>query len=112
MSHFVDIVRGCPKRSLIRHIYGVDSLSKSNQGEQMTNGHEYDQSGVYEIRVKGRLEASWSDWFYGFEIKPTNGETLLVGEVQDQSALHGLLTKLAELGLTLISVMKINSEKD
>lgn len=75
----------------------------------MTNGHEYDQSAVYEIRVKGRIEASWSDWFYGFKITPTNGETLLVGEVQDQSALHGLLAKLAELGLTLLSVVQTST---
>lgn len=75
----------------------------------MSNGHEYDQSANYKILVKGRLEASWSDWFYGFEITPIDGETMLTGEVQDQSALHGLLTKLAELGLTLISVVQIST---
>jgi hypothetical protein len=58
-----------------------------------------------EIRVKGQIDTHWSDWFEGFEITHTNqDETILTGDVADQSALYGLLAKLRDLGLSLISV--------
>jgi hypothetical protein len=60
---------------------------------------------TYTITVKGHLDASWSDWFDAMTITHAeNGETLLSGPVFDQSALHGLLNKVRDLGLTLISV--------
>jgi hypothetical protein len=60
---------------------------------------------TYLIIVKGHLDATWSDWFDGMSITHAeNGETLLSGPVIDQSALHGLLNKVRDLGLTLISV--------
>ena len=59
----------------------------------------------YRIRVQGRLDESWSVWFDGMEIMPQeNKETLLVGTIGDQSALHGLLKKIRDLNLTLISL--------
>jgi hypothetical protein len=62
---------------------------------------------VYEIRVRGVLDASWSDWFEGLTICPQeNGDTLLTGPVRDQSALHGLLAKIRDLGLPLLSVKR------
>ena len=58
-----------------------------------------------EIRVQGRIDEHWSDWFEDFEITHTEqGETILTGDVADQSALYGLLAKLRDLGLPLISV--------
>lgn len=73
----------------------------------MTNGHEFDRSTAYQIRVKGILDSSWSDWFDSFSITVEGNETKLVGIVADQSALHGILTKINDLGLSLISVNKL-----
>ncbi|MBN2386064.1 MAG: hypothetical protein JXB85_03530 [Anaerolineales bacterium] len=58
----------------------------------------------YTIRVSGHLDSAWSDWFDGFEIKRTDLDTLLVGPVLDQAGLHGLLAKIRDLGLVLLSV--------
>lgn len=74
----------------------------------MTNGWEFDQPTQYQIRLKGTLDSSWSDWFDGFTITIQDGETLLVGVVCDQSALHGILTKINDLGLPIVSIEKIS----
>jgi hypothetical protein len=74
----------------------------------MTNGHEYDEYAKYQIRVKGRLDSSWSEWFDGFSITMEGNETSLIGIVVDQSALHGILAKINDLGLPLISVNKLS----
>ena len=58
-----------------------------------------------EIRVKGRIDARWSEWLEGLTITHTaEGETVLAGFVQDPSALYGLLARLRDLGLPLLSV--------
>jgi hypothetical protein len=60
---------------------------------------------VYQIRIKGHLGREWTDWFAGLTVTlEDNGDTLLVGPVVDQSALHGLLKKVRDLGMPLISV--------
>ena len=60
----------------------------------------------YQIRVKGHLDHKWTDRFRGMEITlEDNGETLLTGPVVDQAALHGLLKKVRDLGLPLISAI-------
>lgn len=60
---------------------------------------------VYHIRIKGHLSDQWTDWFDGMRItQEANGETLLTGVVVDQSALYGLLKKVRDLGLQLVSV--------
>ncbi len=74
----------------------------------MSNGHEFDQPTEYQIRLKGSIDASWSDWFDGFNITTQGDETVLVGVVCDQSALHGILAKINELGLPIVSVEKIS----
>ena len=59
----------------------------------------------YQITVKEYLEESWSAWFDGLTIThSTDGTTILAGPVRDQTALHGLLAKLRDLGLTLVAV--------
>ena len=64
-----------------------------------------DQPIIYQIRIKGVLEEQWSEWFDGMTITLTeNGETVLTGPVVDQPALHGLLKKVRDLGIPLISV--------
>ncbi|MCP4541037.1 MAG: hypothetical protein GY832_28205 [Chloroflexi bacterium] len=58
-----------------------------------------------EIHVKGQIDEHWSDWFEDMDVTHTDqGETILTGTVIDQSALYGLITKLRDLGLSLISV--------
>ena len=59
----------------------------------------------YEIRIGGVLDASWSEWMDGLSITPTDdGNTMLAGPIRDQCALHGLLVKIRDLGLPLLSV--------
>jgi hypothetical protein len=71
-----------------------------------------DQAMVYKIRIKGHLRHQWTDWFEGLTITlEDNGETLLTGQVIDQSALHGLLKKVRDLGLPLLSVNHIEPDK-
>ncbi len=61
---------------------------------------------IYKIRLKGHLGRHWTDWFDGLTITlEDNGETLLTGPVVDQAALHGLLKKVRDLGLPLVSVV-------
>ena len=63
---------------------------------------------VYEIRLQGHLEAHWVKWFDGLAITlDENGNTLLSGPVEDQAALHGLLKKVRDLGMPLISVSPV-----
>lgn len=62
----------------------------------------------YEIRVKGHLDGRWSEWFDGLTIANVeNGDALLSGEIVDQSALHGVLNKVRDLGLPLMAVSRI-----
>jgi hypothetical protein len=63
----------------------------------------------YEIRVAGVLDGRWADWFNGLQISSQGEETVIYGPVADQSALHGLLTKVRDLGLCLISVRRLDS---
>ncbi|MCX6065431.1 MAG: hypothetical protein NT121_06715 [Chloroflexi bacterium] len=64
---------------------------------------------VYEIRLKGHLGRQWADWFEGLTITlEEDGNTLLTGLVLDQAALHGLLKKVRDLGMPLISVNRVN----
>jgi hypothetical protein len=63
---------------------------------------------IYQIRVKGHLGSQWTDWFGGLTVtQEDNGETLLSGQVVDQAALHGLLKKVRDLGMPLISVISV-----
>ncbi len=78
----------------------------------MKDGRLFDKPGAYRIRVKGSLDRKWSDWFDGFTIMPQpDDKTLLVGTVRDQAALHGLLSKIRDLGLPLLVVQRIEGEE-
>ncbi len=66
------------------------------------------QPPCYEIRLQGHLESQWTDWFGGLTITlEENGTTLLAGPVIDQAALHGLLKKVRDLGLPLVSISPV-----
>jgi hypothetical protein len=63
---------------------------------------------VYQIRIEGHLGCQWTDWFGGLTITlEDNGDTLLTGPVVDQAALHGLLKKVRDLGMPLLSVNRV-----
>lgn len=70
------------------------------------------QPGRYEIRIKEPIDDKWLPWFDEFTVtRAESGETLLAGSIPDQSALHGLLAKIRDLNLTLISVNQIEPKK-
>ena len=83
---------------------------KTNQLQTHENG------GVYEIKIKGILDEHWDQWFEGMTFKRVKNDvpgqecTLITGLIADQPALHGLLAKIRDLNLTLISVQRINLE--
>ena len=77
----------------------------------MAEGDAYNRPGRYEIRVKGTLGNMWSDWFDEFEITLLKDETVLSGVVEDQAALHGVLNKVRDIGLTLISVKQAEIDR-
>ena len=67
---------------------------------------------LYEIRLKGHLDDRWAAWFGGLTItREDNGETRLTGAVVDQAALHGLLRKVRDLGMPLVSVMQVEPKQ-
>jgi hypothetical protein len=67
----------------------------------------------YEIRVRGVLDDHWSAWFEGLEPRgEPGGVSVLAGPVADRAALHGLLARVADLGLPLLSVHRIDPEQD
>ena len=77
----------------------------------MTGGREFDRPAIYEIRVQGKLDARWSRWFANMQIIPQpNGECLLTGSIADQAALYGVVSRMRDLGLVLISVHRVSRE--
>ena len=78
--------------------------------ERLSDG---DRDGCYEIRLQGHLQPRWSAWFDGMAVtNETGGTSLIRGEVVDQAALHGLLRKLADLGLPLLSLTHTTSTRE
>lgn len=72
-----------------------------------------DTPGIYEIRVRDHLTTGWADWFDAMDLRyEENGEMVLVGRLPDQAALHGILAKVRDLGLVLISVNRIDTTDD
>ena len=73
---------------------------------------EHVRQEVYCITIKGHLDSEWSDWFDGLNITMVdNGETILSGPIVDQTALHGVLIKIRDLGLPLLSLIRVESER-
>jgi hypothetical protein len=67
-----------------------------------------DEQAIYEIRIRGHLADGWAAWFGGLTLaRQDNGDTLLTGPVADQAALHGLLRKVRDLAVPLLSVSRV-----
>ena len=72
-----------------------------------------DSPSLYQIRVKGHLDGTVASWFEGLTVSNhENGDALLTGHIQDQAALHGILNRISNLGLTLISVNVVPEVED
>jgi hypothetical protein len=77
----------------------------SNNSKQKTDSS---QPTIYQIRIEGHLDDQWTDWFSGLAIAlEENGDTLLSGSIADQAALFGLLKKVRDLGMPLLSLNRI-----
>jgi len=77
-----------------------------------TSKNDHGQPMVYQMRVEGHLDHQWTDWFDGLTINlEDNGEMLLTGPVVDQAALFGLLKKVRDLGMSLVSVNRIKPDQ-
>ena len=75
---------------------------------EINSENEKTQPLVYQIRIKGHLGREWTDWFGGLTLTlEDNGETLLTGPVVDQAALHGVLRKVRDIGMPLLSVSRV-----
>ncbi len=80
--------------------------------EKHTIDKKHNQYPCYEIRIKGHLDDRWAEWFEGLTItREEDGDTLLSGPVIDQAALHGLLKKVRDLGLPLVSVSPVEPDQ-
>lgn len=79
--------------------------------DKTTFDEKNNQQPCYEIRIKGHLDSQWTDWFGALTITlEEDGTTLLTGPVIDQAALHGLLKKVRDLGMLLVSVSPIEPD--
>ncbi len=78
-------------------------MSESPAPARYHDGHD-----LYEIRIEGHLDDRWTAWFDGFTLaRVDNGDTVLTGAVVDQAALYGLLRKVRDLGMPLVSVIRV-----
>ena len=77
-------------------------------GETHASTENHYERGLYEIRLKGHLDDRWAEWFEGLTLsREDNGDTVLTGPVVDQAALHGLLRKVRDLAMPLVSVIRV-----
>ncbi|CAG0940899.1 hypothetical protein ANRL1_00304 [Anaerolineae bacterium] len=89
-----------------------NELDNNTMDKDERNIRSFDSGGrFFEIRIKGYLDNTWSDWFEGMELKlMDNGDTVLFGHVVDQSELMGILNMLNRINLTLLSINEVKEE--
>ena len=74
--------------------------------------NDHRQAGNYEVRVKGHLDARWAAWFDGMSLRhEADGETVIQGFVADQAALHGMLQRVRDVGMPLVSVTRVDDDE-
>jgi hypothetical protein len=79
---------------------------------QRTPTPDRPEAGRYEIRLTGRLDAHWAAWFDGLTVShETDGTTVISGPIADQAALHGVLQRVRDLGLPLVSVIRVEPDE-
>lgn len=76
----------------------------------MKKSHDQNSPQFYRVTVKGRLDKDWTEWFENMQINYVGNDTVIMGPVRDQAALHGLLARIRDLNLVLISVESLDSE--
>ena len=82
-------------------------MDQAHSSQEGNRSDKPSQPTYYEIRVDGQLDSSWSEWFDGLQVIPQeNGETLITGSIPDQAALQGILTKVFNLRLSLVSLRR------
>ena len=93
---------------LERHRYR-GQCTRHSMSETHAATEDYDETGLYQIRIQGHLDARWAARFEGLTLtREDNGDTLLTGPVVDQAALHGVLRKVRDLAMPLVSVTRIS----
>ncbi|HEX7431638.1 MAG TPA: hypothetical protein VF293_05550 [Candidatus Limnocylindrales bacterium] len=93
---------------------GLAMISRKGQGEmpqELDPQAEPSQPTAYQIRITGQLGSRWADWFEGLTITLEGGDTLITGPVVDQAALHGLLKRVRDLGMPLVSVSPVELDR-
>jgi hypothetical protein len=88
------------------------SISRNGHGamsQELEPHADSSQPMAYQIRITGQLDARWADWFEGLTITLDGGDTLITGPVVDQAVLHGLLKRVRDLGMPLVSVSPVES---
>jgi hypothetical protein len=87
------------------------STQRSEMDQQHRSAEQPDETGRYEIRVTGHLDARWAARFDGLDLRhEADGTTVLSGPIPDQAALHGLLQRVRDLGIPLVSVIPTDSD--
>jgi hypothetical protein len=90
--------------------YVSGNTERSTMSDTSAVGHR--DAGPYEIRLRGHLDARWTAWFDGLSLThASDGTTIIHGPVADQAALHGLLQKVRDLGLPLLSVTQVDADQ-
>jgi hypothetical protein len=80
--------------------------------ERQTPAPDRSEAGRYEIRLTGRLDAHWGAWFDGLTVSHEgDGTTVISGPIADQSALHGVLQRVRDLGMPLVSVTRVDADQ-
>ena len=84
---------------------------RSAMSDRHASAGNFREPGRYEIRLKGHLDTRWATWFDGVDLsRETDGTTIIQGPIADQAALHGLLQKVRDTGLPLVSVIWIEPD--
>ena len=90
----------------------MSNAEGSKRSTTPTSTQDHHTFGRYEIRLKGHLDARWAAWFDGLSLTcERDGASVLHGQIVDQAALHGVLRKVRDVGLPLLSVVRVEADQ-